>query len=279
MAILSMEEEIKVDNRFEELDEIFSRTREPLDSDVAVIVLKIHHHEFLSSKKSYTYSILGKTLTEWLSIAFDACPVLEIECSESDDILEVLRPNLSDKKYTAVFYSDTPLLQRKTFLGIIDYAKHKGMNVCKLERGYVFVTDYLRTAQKLYSTTIPNLDFENDFLVVRNFDSFNKASQILKERILKFHLQNGVQILDTTWTSIDADVVIGDNVVIYPQNIIQGKTIIGDNTILQAGNTIIDSQIGNNCALMHCVVEKSKIRDNTNLEPFTFVLGGEVKRR
>ena len=279
MAILSMEEEITTkEQSWVELDNIFARTREPLDSDVAVIILKIHHPAFLGSRKSFDYSLWGKTLTEWVSLAFDTCPILELEITQASDILYTIKPYLSDKKYTAVFYADTPLLQRKNFLNIIDYVKTKRLNVCKLERGYVFVTDYLRTAEKIYSSTTANLDFKDDFLLVCDMDSLSKASAILKNRILKYHLEHGVQILDTNWTSIDADVVIGENVTIYPQNILQGKTIIGDNVVLQAGNTLINSQIGNNCQIMQSVIDRSKIRDGSIIEPFSYIKNGEVRK-
>ena len=279
MAILSMEQEVTTkEDSWVELDNIFARTREPLDSDVAVIILKIHHPAFLGKRKSFDYSLWGKTLTEWVSLAFDTCPILELETTASSDILYTIKPYLSDKKYTAVFYADTPLLQRKNFLNIIDYVKTKRMNVCKLERGYVFVTDYLRTAEKLYSSTSANLDFKDDFLLVCDMDSLSRASTILKDRILKYHLERGVQILDTNWTSIDADVIIGENVTIYPENILQGKTIIGDNVVLQAGNTIKNSQIGNNCEIMHSVIDKSKIRDGSKIEPFSYIYQGEVKK-
>ena len=279
MAILSMEQEITTkEDSWVELDNIFARTREPLDSDVAVIILKIHHPAFLGNRKSFDYSLWGKTLTEWVSLAFDTCPILELETTASSDILYTIKPYLSDKKYTAVFYADTPLLQRKNFLNIIDYVKTKRMNVCKLERGYVFVTDYLRTAEKLYSSTSANLDFKDDFLLVCDMDSLSRASTILKDRILKYHLEHGVQILDTNWTSIDADVIIGENVTIYPENILQGKTIIGDNVVLQAGNTIINSQIGDNCKIIHSVIDRSKIRDGSKIEPFSYIYQGEVKK-
>mgnify|MGYP003295453751 CR=1 FL=1 len=73
-------------------------------------------------------------------------------------------------------------------------------------------------------------------------------------------------------------VVIGDNVTIYPNNILQGKTVVGDNVILQTGNTIINSHIGNGCVLCNSVVDKSKIKDGTNLVPFSYVLEGNIKK-
>lgn len=281
MGLLSMDFETETENvDLDSIDTLWSKStlKEQIDNDVAVIILKIHHPAFTGNLRSYEMSVCGKTMTEWVSLAFDKCPILEIETTVQDDILQTIKPYLSDKKYTAVFYADTPLLQRKTFLSCLDFAQTKRMNVCKFERGYIFVTDYIRTAEKLYSSTLPNFAGLQDFKLVCDMDTFSQAESILKKRIIDFHLSNGVQILDTIWTSIDADVVIGENVIIYPQNILQGKTVIGDNVVLQVGNTIINSQIGDNCKLMHSVINESKITKNSVIEPFTYIDKGEVKK-
>lgn len=280
MAIYEIEDRIETEgpSDWAEIDTIFGLKKESIDSDVAVIVLKIDEPTFMSNKKSFDYQIFGKTLTEWVCLAFANCPVLEIETTAEADLLTTIKPHLSDKKYTAVFYADTPLLERKTFLGIIDYVKTKRMNVCKLERGYVFVTDYLRTAERIYSSVNTNLDIKNDFVRLYDIDSFAFAQRELKKRILSFHMQNGVEILDIDNTSIDADVVIGANAVIYPNNTLLGHTVIGEGAVLLPGSTISNSQIGKFCKINNSVIQNSKIRDNNTIEPFSFILNGEVKK-
>lgn len=277
MAILSMEEDTEIDNSWAEIDEIFGLKRESLDSDVAVIVLKIHEPAFGVQKRSYDYRICGKTLTEWVCMACANCPIFEIETTAERDLLDTIRPHLSDKKYTAVLYADTPLLERQTFLGILDYVKQKRMNVCKLDRGYIFVTEYLRTAERIYSSVSANLNIKDDFMRVFDMESFARAQQVLKNRVLGFHLAKGVEILDMVTTHIDADVVIEPNTVIYPNNTILGHSVIGGNTILYPNNTIDNSQIGDNCKIWSSVIERSKIRNNSKIEPFSFIQNGEVK--
>lgn len=277
MAILSMQEEKKIESDWADLDEVFGLQRESIDSDVAVIVLKIHEPAFGSDKRSFEYRICGKTMTEWVCMACAECPIFEIETTADRDLLDTIRPHLSDKKYTAVLYADTPLLERKTFLGILDYVKQKRMNVCKLDRGYIFVTEYLRTAERIYSSINANLDIKDDFLRVFDMDTFAHAQQVLKNRVLAFHLAHGVEILDMASTNIDADVMIAQNTVIYPNNTILGHSVIGENTLLFPSNTIINSQIGNNCKIYNSVIDRSKIRDNSSIEPFSFIQNGEIK--
>lgn len=280
MSILSMDYETEIESEKIDVDSLWERSaiRQPLDSDCAVIILKIHHSAFTGGKRSFDTKIWGKTMTEWVALAFDKCPIFEIETTEEADILDTIRPHLTNHKYTAVFYADTPLLRRKIFLSCLDYTQSKGMNVCKFERGYVFKTDYVKSAEKLYSASLPNFIGLQDFMVVDNMKSLVEAQSVLKNRIIDFHLKNGVQFIDSTWTNIDADVIIGENSVIYPQNVLQGKTVIGDNVTLQVGNTIIDSAIGNGCNIMHSVIVGSKITPNSTIEPFSYISNGIIKK-
>ena len=281
MPILSMDYETEISNdSLDEIDTMWSRTAQkaPIDSDVAVIILKIHHPAFTGTTKSFDTKIFGKTMTEWVSLAFDKCPILEIETTSQADVLETIRPYLTEHTYTAVFYADTPLFRRKMFLTCLDFVQSRGMNVCRFERGYIFRTDYVRNAERLYSATVPNFEGLQDFLIVCDMDTLSQAQAVLKKRILDFHLKNGVQFVDANWTSIDAEVVIGENTIIYPQNVLQGKTVIGNNVILQVGNTIIDSAIGDGSTIMNSVIVNSKITPNSKIEPFSYINKGVIKK-
>jgi len=51
-----------------------------------------------------------------------------------------------------------------------------------------------------------------------------EAGRIIRSRILKRHMKNGVTIIDPDSTYIDEDVEIGIDTVVYPSTIIEGKT-------------------------------------------------------
>ena len=254
----------------------YMREMEKLDSDVAIIILKVHNPAFLTTAKSYDIKIWGRTCPEWLSLAFDACPIEYVECGMESDVLTVVKPHLTEKKYTAVFYADTPLITRKTFLSIMDYVKTKRMNVAKLKRGYVFVTDFIKNASNIYSTQSIYCD-ETDFVPMLNLSDLASITSVLHNRIIDFHRQSGVLIVDAPSTFIDADVVIGKNVTIYPNNTISGLSVLVDNITLNPGNIVINSRIGANSVLSASVVENSDIKSGTTLAPFTYVLSGKVQ--
>jgi len=252
--------------------------RDPVDSDVDVIVLKIHNPALQTIKKSYQLPLLGKTLTDWVKLAFDQCPITELECDMSTDIVTTIRPHLKNKKWTAVFYADTPLLQRRTFLNILDWVQTKKLNVCKLDRGWIFTTDYIKQAERIFATTEQHDFGKEDFLTVFNMQQLENAGQVLHQRILNYHQQNGVQFIDKNTTFIDADVTIGKNVIIYPNNFITGETVIGDNVTIGPFCTIKSSKIGNDVKLNSVYIENSEVADKTQLTPFTTIIDGTKKR-
>ena len=275
MAIL-MERDIDVSD---EIDTLFKRyNKQPIDSDVGVIILKQHYNTCGGKEKSYDIKIWGKSILEWVKLAFDTCPIMEIDYREGVDVLNIIKPYLSDKKYTAVFFADTPLFRRETFLNILDYVQTKRLNVCKLERGYIFVTDYLRNVDKIYSTVYPGVSDPQEFMVAKDMQSIENISKVLKERILNYHIQQGVRFVDKSSVNIDADVVIGEGVVVHSNNTIEGASIIGDDVVLYTGNIIVNSRIGEDCVLKYSVIEESDINAGTEIPPFSHIQKGIVKR-
>ena len=52
----------------------------------------------------------------------------------------------------------------------------------------------------------------------------------------------------------------------------------GEDVVLGAGNHIINSKIGRNSKLMHCVIKNSFIKEGSTLEPFGFIDKGFEKK-
>lgn len=67
---------------------------------------------------------------------------------------------------------------------------------------------------------------------------------------------------------IGDDVKIGENVVIYENNHIEGNCTIGDNCILLPNNFIKNSRIENDCVIHSSVIEESLVKNNVTIGPF-----------
>ena len=108
-------------------------------------------------------------------------------------------------------------------------------------------------------------------------DRINLASaeRIIRNRINKKHMENGVTIINTATTYIDSEVEIGQDTIIYPFTYIEGKSIIGRNSIIGTSCRIKDSEIGEAVNVLdHSIILESKIGARSNVGPFAHIRPG-----
>ena len=240
------------------------------NDDVSVIILL--EKNFGEMMKPYDMKIWGKKMWEWIAMACEGYGVKTMPCTPESDVLSLIKPLLSGSRYTVVLYSDTPLFKRQTLNEIVSYCIGRDLNVLKLKRGYVFNTEYVRNAESIQALQMQDFG-DDDFMLVDNFLSFSKATEILKSRIITYHLQNGVLILDPKTTFIDADVIIEHGTIIEPNNYIKGTSYIGRNCRIEFGNVVENSIISDGCILRSSSVTESRISENTVVGPFENVFG------
>lgn len=239
-------------------------------NNVAVIILQVNNPVF-KVEKPYELKLLGKAMCQWVFMAAADYKPKQVPYNMEEDILEAIKPHLTDSKYTAVLFSDTPLLKAKTLDEIIDYAKVKKVGVVKLTRGYVFETEFVKNAETLYSAQPQYFD-EEDFMTVYNYKQLTFIESILKTRILGFHMKRGVRITEPDSTTIEAEVTIEEGTIIYGGNRIYGTCYIGKNVKLLPNNYIKNSIIDDNSKILYSVIENSKIPPNSNIGPFEKII-------
>lgn len=260
------EKEVNID--VESLDEMeedsfFSSLLKPIKleskkNDVLFVVVKTYKDDLV--KDFPNFCLCGKSLVDYLLLAGRGCETVVIE---DGDVLEKLKEIKTDKKIISVFYCDTPLVDEKTFLRILDYFVSKNLDYLKLSRGFIIKKDCLDGDFILRSA--PEYEDKNLF-AIEDAIGLNYANKVLQERIRLSHLNNGVIILGEQSVFIDYDTVIEKGVVIYPNNILKGKTIIQKNVTLLEGNLISESVILEECTLENCFVKNSKIDGNHSNE-------------
>lgn len=243
-----------------------------LNEDVLVIILLNKNFDFVVSRTPYDIDICGKKMWEWVALSCGDCEIKTTVCTEESDILTLIKPYLNNKKWTFVLYSDTPLFSNKTFVSVMEYVRAKQVNVLKLERGYVFDTEYIKNAESLIS--IPSKEFgtSKDFIVVNDTKSLYDVTQIIKNRILDYHVSNGIIFADKNSVFIDANVIIESGTKIKQNNSLLGLTYIGKNCIIEPNNVIKDSIISNNCEIKYSYIENSRISENIIVGPFESVI-------
>ena len=108
------------------------------------------------------------------------------------------------------------------------------------------------------------------------------AERMLRERINRNHMLNGVTIIDPSATYIEKDVVIGSDTVLYPGTWLKGSTSIGSECVIGPNTEVTDSIVSDEVAIKQSIVLQSQIGKYTSVGPFAYLrpgtkLGEDVK--
>ena len=109
---------------------------------------------------------------------------------------------------------------------------------------------------------------EDEVLGVNSKAQLAQASRILRNRKNTELMDNGVILIDPETTYIEEDVIIGEDTVIYPHVLIQGKTEIGKNCQIFGNTRIEDSLISDNVKIESSLIEQSNIEEGVTIGPF-----------
>lgn len=219
--------------------------------------------------------ILGKSMLDWVKLALSDTPVAIADYDASVELPLLLRPYIVPGcEYMVVLFSDTPLVTRKTVASVIEEATRSARSVLKMTRGYVFRCSFLATADKIYTNDTVYFD-EEDFITAFNFKQVGLITDILKNRILDYHMEQGVRFTDLTGTVIGCDVSIESGAVIGYGNILLGKTRISSGASLGNGNRLTDCIVKSGAVVNDTVANRAIIGANAKVGPFT-VLNGNV---
>ena len=101
---------------------------------------------------------------------------------------------------------------------------------------------------------------------------------MIKNEILKSLKEKGVKIINEKSVFIDENSTIGENVTIYPNNIIC-KSKIGDNCILEENNHIENCNIGDNNVVSNSYMKDSVILNNNTIGPYSRLREANIKNQ
>ncbi len=139
-------------------------------------------------------------------------------------------------------------------------------------QGEYYLTDLVKHfATKGKKTVAFQAERPEEFLGVNTRQDLVSAGKVLNRRKIDSLLDSGVTIVDPNTTIIETKANLDRDTIIEPFTIIRGETTIGTNSRIGPHVEILDSKIGESVRLSHSVVEKATIRDNREIEPFSFL--------
>ena len=238
------------------------------NESLSAIILKVPYE---SMGNTADINILGKTMLAWTALALGDIPYSTAVYDERIDLPILVRPYIDTSSYyTAVLFSDTPLMTKKTIMDAVCEVKESGLNVLKMTRGYIFKTAFLLASEKIHTPETHYFD-EEDFITAFSFKQVAMISDILRGRILNYHMERGVQIEDVASVFIGPDVRIGKGTVIGPNTILRGETILKSGVKLSHGSYIENGILEEGVTVNSSQIYKSFIGKNTTVGPYAYI--------
>lgn len=122
----------------------------------------------------------------------------------------------------------------------------------------------------------------DEFFGVNSRVQLAEAARIMKNRINRKHMENGVTLVDPENTYIGSDVVIDRDTIILPGCYIMGKTVIGADCEIGPNSRLTDTTLGNGVTFQSSTAIESEIGNETTVGPFAYIrpnchIGNKVK--
>jgi len=159
----------------------------------------------------------------------------------------------------------------------------KGLGNNNAQQEY-YLTDLLAIAVRNELTCLAvQADDADEIMGVNDRIQLAAADRVLRSRINRDHMLNGVTIIDPDHTYIDHGVTIGCDTTIHPGCRIEGGTVIGEGCLIDGGVSISGCRIGDDCHIKAAsVLEDSLLGEDVTIGPMAHlrpgtVLGDKVK--
>lgn len=94
------------------------------------------------------------------------------------------------------------------------------------------------------------------------------SEEVMRKRINKFHMENGVTIINPDTTYIEEGVKIGKDTVIYSGVSLEGNTEIGEDCIIRQNSRILNSTISDGVEVESSTIKDSFVGENSSIGPY-----------
>ncbi len=147
--------------------------------------------------------------------------------------------------------------------------------------GELYLTDLVALARE-DGRLIAALDVDDDGRLtgINDRAQLARAEWDMRVEMNDRWLRAGVTMQDPSTVYLEHGVQLAEDVTLEPNVILRGRTVVGRGTRIGAGSRIIDSIIGEDCAIVASVLESSTVEDQVTVGPFSHLRpGAHVGRR
>ena len=144
-------------------------------------------------------------------------------------------------------------------------------------KGEYFLTDAVallaRAGGRISAFITPDA---SEVLGVNSREHLAEAERLMRERINRRWMEEGVTMEDPSTTFIGGDVSIGRDTVLRPLVMLEGRTVVGEGCVLGPNTRVIDSRLGDKVVVEQATVRGCELEDGVNVGPYASLRPGSV---
>lgn len=111
------------------------------------------------------------------------------------------------------------------------------------------------------------LEENEESLGVNDREALSEAERLMRIRINRQHMKNGVTFIDPASTYVDSEVTIGNDTILEPGVYLKGKTEIGNDCLIGAHSVLTDSKVGDRVRILSSTLEDAIMGNDSNIGP------------
>jgi bifunctional UDP-N-acetylglucosamine pyrophosphorylase/glucosamine-1-phosphate N-acetyltransferase len=113
-------------------------------------------------------------------------------------------------------------------------------------------------------------------LGINNRVDLADCERAMRARVNRQWMLAGVSFLDPDTTTVEMDVRIGQDTILYPNTHLRGKTMIGANCAIGPDSTLVNTSVGDHTVIRYSVAENAVVGSHVSMGPFCHLRSGAV---
>ncbi len=118
----------------------------------------------------------------------------------------------------------------------------------------------------------------SEALGINSREHLAQAEALMRQRINRRWMAEGVTMEDPATTFIGGEVIIGRDTVLRPLVMLEGATVVGEGCVIGPNARIVDSRLGKEVTVEQATLRECELEDGVNVGPYASLRPGSVFR-
>ena len=144
-------------------------------------------------------------------------------------------------------------------------------------KGEIYITDVVSAAVNsgapVEAVQVSDL---SEVIGINDRAELAAAEKVMRDRILRHWMLEGVTMIDPDTTYIDSGVIIGQDTTIKPGSHLLGETKIGADVVIGPGTVLEDTRVHDGAVIVSSHAESAVIGERATIGPFSHLRPGSV---